>query len=71
MNNIYQQIIESLGIHPDPGGLNIPELSEAAADEEIAAAIHYLDNARISLRQKRALLKNNSTQLMAAFLKES
>ncbi len=69
MNNIYQQIIESLRIHPGPGGLSIPELSEAAADEEIAAAIHHLDNARISLRQKRALLRNNSAKLMEAFLK--
>ncbi len=70
MSRLYWQLIESLGIQPGPSGLNIPDLKETAADEDIVAAVRYLDNAKESLRQKRALLRDNSGQLIEALLKE-
>lgn len=70
MNDIYWKIIDSLRIQPGPGGLNIPDLGEYAADKEIAAAIQHLDNASTQLRQKRTLLRNNSGKIMEALLRE-
>ncbi|MCP4689489.1 MAG: hypothetical protein GY859_15655 [Desulfobacterales bacterium] len=70
MSKMYWRLIEDLGVQPGPSGLDIPELKENAADEEIIAAVRRLDSARASLRQKRALLRNNSGKLIESLMEE-
>ncbi len=69
-SKLYWRLVEDIRINPGPSGLNIPELKETAADEEIVAAVQSLERARAALHQKRALLRNNSGNLIEALLKK-
>jgi flagellin-like hook-associated protein FlgL len=48
--------IHSQQVHAGPTGLNIPELSESATDEQIDAAIKNLEEARKTLDQRQSIL---------------
>jgi flagellin-like hook-associated protein FlgL len=55
--------IRNQQVHTGPTGLNIPELSENATDEEIAAAIKNLEEARKTLDQRQSGLATDALSI--------
>ena len=63
-DNSHQIMIRRLPVHTGPEGLDIPELPEAATDEDIHAAIETLDSAKDLIGRRRSELAADFKQIL-------
>jgi len=63
-DNNHQITIRRQPVHTGPKGLNIPELPDAATDEEIHAALETLDSAKDLIGRRRSELAADFKQIL-------
>jgi hypothetical protein len=63
-DNNHQMTIRRQPVHTGPEGLSIPELSEAATDEELQVALQTLDSARELIGHRRSDLAADFKQVL-------
>ncbi|NTU42158.1 MAG: hypothetical protein HGA78_03730 [Nitrospirales bacterium] len=60
-------LLLSRDLHPGPSGLNIPELTEDATDDEIYAAIANLHSAKEKLSAAGKELAENAQDILSSY----